>query len=218
MNFSQTSLFHLYNIQLRLYSIQGYMNRIWKSVATNIICGTLLFVHCTFVATNLICRTLTSQYEGVWMSWSDQFWLQVLFWPQREFWSYGIETIPHVWEEDECHELCKCWVRCLFICIQKPLFWIRYENWLKKNWEILVWKLCNLDRPGVRQGNVFSCVTGELFCAGEFTRRERVLTAAGWYFLSNNLHFFSAFFWITIFSANILRLCWESQHKVILVY
>ena len=216
MNFSQTSLFHLYNIQLRLYSIQGYMNRIWKSVATNIICGTLLFVHCTFVATNLICRTLTSQYEGVWMSWSDQFWLQVLFWPQREFWSYGIETIPHVWEEDECHELCKCWVRCLFICIQKPLFWIRYENWLKKNWEILVWKLCNLDRRQTRQC-LLMCDWGAFLCRriyqeGEGFNCSRLVLSF------QQPSFFSAFFWITIFSANILRLCWESQHKVILVY
>ena len=70
MNFSQTSLCHLYNIQLHLYSIQGYMKHFW------------ILTFCT----------CTSQYDLVWhisMPWSDQLWPQVLFWPQRDFWLAG---------------------------------------------------------------------------------------------------------------------------------
>ena len=70
MNFSQTSLCHLYNIQLHLYSIQGYMNHIWMSV----------------LPTNFIFCICISQYQGIcccicmlvyvwhiWMFRSDQF-------------------------------------------------------------------------------------------------------------------------------------------------
>ena len=70
MNFSQTSLCHLYNIQLHLYSIQGYMNHIWMSV----------------LPTNFTFCICISQYQGIcccicmlvyvwhiWMLRSDQF-------------------------------------------------------------------------------------------------------------------------------------------------
>ena len=78
---------------------------------------------------------------------------------------YYIERIPYAWEGDWYHKQSTCWVklRCQFLCLQKAIFWIRrYEKEVRNIFAQIVqfWQW-----PAVRQGNVFSCVTGDLFWA-----------------------------------------------------